>query len=698
MQLELLDLTRMDKQKLASRPLIWMAVLILTLTALILIPEGPKSPQLVKIPMVISWEPNSFEVGVSGVVSNDIRIPTVGPPSTYSLSEYVDSGVLRALPYFESGRSTSEIRTEAYSIDLAPMLNQPKNGIERSNQSRSASQYAILIMQVINGGDVFLNGIWIHGLPRSDKLTRRVWYQPMLVPIPSRLLNQHGQENKLTVIQSTYEPYSIIPNIYFGEYADLSQVAAVVNLFSNTLANTSIIFCLIVGIFMVGAWMASPKSALFFYAGCAAITWAILFTLALWPILPVSWMRTWRTILFGAEGTIMVVMSLFVLISAELTIKSAWKAFWLVYVCAAPIMYFMEGESIERDLNIYWTIIGVSFYSYACIRLTIYAWRTSNGSAFALMLVSVVSMILAVHDYAVVTGLLNFIIWSEEGWTWWELLTEPIYLTHLGLPLQLIVTGKVLLSDYGKMYEKVRKANAELGEALRRRENELQRTYEAKRLLVQQFVQRREQDRIYQDIHDGVGSKLVSLLFSLKSGKVKPEATINWLEACIRDLRNVISATADESDDLQLAIFDICLSLEEQLDGSEIILSYDISSPQPIRLDRKRHIQAVRSFQEMLTNAVKHSGARHIHVTLSSNKNSCEIVVQDDGRGMPIDDSNEGNSGKLGVKGLTSRAAALLGECRWDSSPGIGTSVKLNFPTADISTEEVTCVSNRSVH
>ena len=76
---------------------------------------------------------------------------------------------------------------------------------------------------------------------------------------------------------------------------------------------------------------------------------------------------------------------------------------------------------------------------------------------------------------------------------------------------------------------------------------------------------------------------------------------------------------------------------------------------------------------ELLTNAVKHSGASAIVITLAGDDRSVTSTVTDDGRGG----ASATGSGLLGI---ADRVAARGGRLRVDSPPGAGTMVEATVP------------------
>ncbi|MET7367923.1 sensor histidine kinase [Streptomyces sp. NPDC005566] len=77
------------------------------------------------------------------------------------------------------------------------------------------------------------------------------------------------------------------------------------------------------------------------------------------------------------------------------------------------------------------------------------------------------------------------------------------------------------------------------------------------------------------------------------------------------------------------------------------------TSPLPAAVD----LAAYRIIQESLTNAVKHSGARHVAVMIHHGERGLRLSVEDDGRGA----TRSRHEGGSGITGMTERARALGG-------------------------------------
>ena len=80
--------------------------------------------------------------------------------------------------------------------------------------------------------------------------------------------------------------------------------------------------------------------------------------------------------------------------------------------------------------------------------------------------------------------------------------------------------------------------------------------------------------------------------------------------------------------------------------------------------------------QESLTNALRHSHARSVTVSLEADAESVTLRVADDGQGM----SEQLPRGTAGIAGMRERVLLVGGRLTIDSRPGQGTEVRLTIP------------------
>ena len=74
---------------------------------------------------------------------------------------------------------------------------------------------------------------------------------------------------------------------------------------------------------------------------------------------------------------------------------------------------------------------------------------------------------------------------------------------------------------------------------------------------------------------------------------------------------------------------------------------------------------------------MRHSGAQHLTVELTTAPDQIELVIEDDGQGF---DMNHLPSGRFGLIGMNERAKLLGGTLSLASAPGEGTTLTVTIP------------------
>jgi signal transduction histidine kinase len=88
----------------------------------------------------------------------------------------------------------------------------------------------------------------------------------------------------------------------------------------------------------------------------------------------------------------------------------------------------------------------------------------------------------------------------------------------------------------------------------------------------------------------------------------------------------------------------------------------------------------VRIVQEAVANAVRHSGANAVQLTLTFETRKLRLVVEDDGAGFEADRANGVAEGHFGLAGMRERAGAAGGRLEIHSRLGRGTAIVLEAP------------------
>lgn len=194
-----------------------------------------------------------------------------------------------------------------------------------------------------------------------------------------------------------------------------------------------------------------------------------------------------------------------------------------------------------------------------------------------------------------------------------------------------------------------------------------------------------ERSRMAKELHDGIGGLLSGVKLNLNNMHKKLiiteedgaafEKSIHLLDESINELRRVAHNLMPESIvkfGLDGAIAEFLQSIQNE-NLRIIYQSYHIENGLGKQLD----ISIYRMIQELVHNAIKHSGASEILVQVRKDENLVILDVEDNGKGFDVN-SNEKEKG-MGLAGIRSRVAYWKGNMKIDSENS-GTAVHIEIP------------------
>jgi signal transduction histidine kinase len=106
---------------------------------------------------------------------------------------------------------------------------------------------------------------------------------------------------------------------------------------------------------------------------------------------------------------------------------------------------------------------------------------------------------------------------------------------------------------------------------------------------------------------------------------------------------------------------------------SPVPVEYDVADE---RFAEELEVAVYYVVSEALTNAAKHAEATHVRVSVVVEGATLVLEVADDGRGGATAGAGSG------LLGLSDRVEALRGRLRVTSPPGVGTTLRAEFPLA----------------
>jgi len=200
-------------------------------------------------------------------------------------------------------------------------------------------------------------------------------------------------------------------------------------------------------------------------------------------------------------------------------------------------------------------------------------------------------------------------------------------------------------------------------------------------------MQEEERTRISREIHDDIGEALtlhqIELNLLLDKLSTAPDDLRELLRRLIGDTSKVFSKLQIIAQNLRPPALD-ALPITEALRA----FCADVSnrSMLPIHFDADENIPETadlikvtlyRVLQESLVNVVRHSNANQSWVTLNFDEEGYCLIIQDNGRGITMEDQKEAG---LGLRGMKERVALSGGMFNLHSVPDRGTIITVRFP------------------
>ena len=256
-----------------------------------------------------------------------------------------------------------------------------------------------------------------------------------------------------------------------------------------------------------------------------------------------------------------------------------------------------------------------------------------------------------------------------------EFLVVPVYVRWLDMSwLEALMQSLLYAGFSGFVFvtSLVARQQAQAREDQRRLNAELRAT----RALLAESARINERTRISRELHDLLGHHLTALSLNLEvAGHLvegKAQEHVNQAHTLAKlllsDVREAVSQLRDDDAiDMEATL----RPLAAHVAG----LAITMEMPQPFLLDdpERAHV-LLRCTQEIITNAVRHAGARHLALRYTVEGRCVRLLAHDDGRGAesPV----AGN----GLRGIRERLAAYGGQAMIDTRPQRGFALDLRLP------------------
>jgi len=343
-----------------------------------------------------------------------------------------------------------------------------------------------------------------------------------------------------------------------------------------------------------------------------------------------------------------------------------WLTAAVVVVTALISVLTLPGLAVLRNTPqvtplIYFTAGAMA----AAVALVggISAWRRSNEGRLVAVGIAL-CVLLGASDW-----LLQNNFSSPEGW----------YMGAYTNAVTFSVFGVLMYRRYVNAIDEVERVSAGLAERLHAREAELELSHQRLREAERQQTIGEERQRLMQDMHDGLGSSLISAIRSMEGGGMSAPQVSELLRSCLDDLKLTIDSMEPLEDDLLLLLATLRYRLGPRLESSGVALQWNVQElPALVWLDPTSALHILRVIQEAIGNVLRHTRATEVRLGTAADATGVRVTVEDNGQGFDVEQTLAGARGR-GMRNQMRRAQAVGGSVSWRSGPG-GTVFTLWLP------------------
>lgn len=519
-----------------------------------------------------------------------------------------------------------------------------------------------------DGGRLQVNGTVVADLPVTniDTTVRQMF--PSRFKLPPGVLR--AGTNVIEREWAIHENMLLMPRMAMGEANSINAIFAPRDFAYRVLPEISLVVALVLASVMFSIYAHNRDQTAYLWVAVSGWGFCVVDAMFFVHAIPAMLFPYWRLAIYVA-GCALTLGSYYFLLEVSGVNASRYRRWSLglsALLCAAYLVYHLwTGNTFEVMFSRAVILLPACFAPLPLVALVRSLQQRFQWRRAVLLLVALTAIWVNVLDMSnLSTG---------------RSAAQSAYLLQVFALVWFLYICAFLISDFSKSLAAQRAQAATMARELAAQRQELSRLHALEKTAQQAEVAAQERDRIMQDMHDGLGSQLVSSLVMARAGELDSQQTYELLRSCIDDLRLAIDTSHGTEDSLLLALGNLRFRMQPRLKAAGITLHWDTQAlSNPLPLQPHDLLPVLRIVQESLANALKHASAKTITVEASRSETELILRIEDDGRGFDVDAAKARAAGK-GLNSLDKRARMLGAQLQIHSSER-GSVVSLGVPLA----------------
>lgn len=519
----------------------------------------------------------------------------------------------------------------------------------------------VYIWRLNQTADVFVNGARIGSGGTEDV---RHWNSPLYFPFSDELI-QEGK-NEILICHFAGHGWGSMQNVVIGADSVLRPRFESRYFIQHDVAMGLFVFVVLTGLFCFAVWFYGRREPAYLWFSIASIGSAVYcanqFVHYLWISADAwRWITNMGTDLWACAIVFVILRSLHIH-------RPKLEKICLVYLGTGVPVYFYASFFQAFDINIYFHLGSLCLMVYIvglCAKHYLVN-RDPLSATYGTMIT--IGALAGLHD-TIMQAIVN-VGWQGSGFEY------RINMLQFIAPTGFLLIGVTLIRQYIHALTQADRLNAQLEDRVAEAKAELEENYQMMQEVLVKQSQSEERERIYRDLHDDVGSKLLSLYYRLDD-----ESNSTLAKSALEDLRDIVSRKSMTTGSLTSAVqhwqveaFSRCRDA-----GVELEWNYQPSTCDP-SLDQSQQAQLRRMLREVFSNAILHSKPTSILVEIQTSEHQLNIAVSNDGTEESCKHWQPGR----GISNLKLRARELGGTLHIDDKADNWVQVSWQIPLAKV--------------
>jgi signal transduction histidine kinase len=512
---------------------------------------------------------------------------------------------------------------------------------------------------------VYLNGYYLGDGGSFAEPIARNWNRPLYFTIPAKFWK--SGRNVFHVRLKSYQGYGRLDPVAIGPESELRPLYEKHVLVQNDI-NTALIYStLFASLFVFGIWLRRRTDNMYLWYAVMALIWTLFTSNTVIKQIPVS-AKTWDWITYTSTAWWTVSLAIFAHRMAKIR-RPRLETGFFIWAGLSALAYALTDLRFISQTTVIWQVGSIVIGFIVVFELLLVAGRERYikilGASIALVLLT------GIHDWLVQSNFISH--WFAYG----------SHLLPFSAPLLILYIGWFLTGRFIKALNESEELNISLEQRANEVQMELTASFAARRTLEMEQAATSERERIYRDLHDDVGAKLLGLVISAQRANLLHEADL--ARSALQDLRDVVSRSAQAATPLEDLLADLRAETEQRIHAAGLKMQWHFPEQYvDITVSAEAALNLSRILREAVTNVLRHANANCIEIVTRLSQDSFSLEIIDNGVGCP----QTGVKFHRGMMGMQSRANILGGNLQWLAVEPSGCKVLLEVPLQRIKPEK----------